>query len=373
MKWCIKSCAMLAISPLLLDILKKYAIASPKSGELGFISKKEAMFYTKLSSDTLQCNLCPRACTIKSGGRGFCRARQEENGKYYSYVYGNPTAVHVDPIEKKPLFHFLPGTAAFSLATAGCNFRCKFCQNWQISQSPPEQSVNYYLPPEGVVSAAKENNCKTIAYTYTEPTVFFEYMLDTSRIARKNGLKNMYHSNGFINQEPLQELCKYLDGANIDLKYFSRELYNEISEGNIGPVLKTLVTLKKNKVHLEITNLIVPAINDNMGKIREMCDWIKTELGKEIPLHFSRFYPLYKLENLVPTPVATLEKARDTALSSGLQYVYIGNIPTDVAENTYCPKCRKLLIKREGYQIMQNNIISGKCKYCSAKIYGVWN
>ena len=225
----------LASPPLLVDILKA-AASSPKSRKKGFISKTEAMFYKSLGEDTIQCQLCPRRCTLSEGMRGFCRAREPHKGKHYSLVYGNPTTVHVDPIEKKPLFHFLPATTAFSIATAGCNFRCKYCQNWQIAQFPPEDTVNIHLPPKDVVNLAIKYGCPTIAYTYTEPSIFYEYMLETAKIARKSGIRNMYHSNGSLNPEPAEQLSQYLDGANIDLKGFTQKFYSEISEGFLKTV-----------------------------------------------------------------------------------------------------------------------------------------
>lgn len=371
-KICFLSGASLAVSPLLIDLLKSSAQAAEKKGGLGFINPREAMFYTKLDKKTIQCQLCPRYCTLKNGMRGICRAREPRDGKHYSLVYANPTAIHIDPIEKKPLFHFLPATSAFSIATAGCNFRCKYCQNWEISQFKPEETVNHYLPPEEVVKKAIQYNCLTIAYTYTEPSIFYEYMLDTAKIAKIKGVKNIYHSNGSLNPEPAQQLAVYLDGANIDLKGFSQDFYSEVSQGYLETVLNTLKTLKKNKVHVEITNLLVPPLNDDMVMIKEMCAWIRDELGKDVPLHFSRFHPTYKLKNLTPTPVKTLEEARNIALGEGLEYVYIGNVPGHEAENTYCPKDNKVVIRRIGYRVIENNIVDGKCKFCGTRIPGVW-
>ncbi len=371
-KYVVQAGIGISVSPLLVEILKRTAFAKPVSGQKGFLNKKEAMFYEKIDETTIQCHLCPRNCTLPNKVRGFCRAREPENGKHYSLVYSNPTAVHVDPIEKKPLFHFLPATQAFSVATAGCNFRCKFCQNWEISQFSPEETVNYFLPPKKLVEAAISYNCTTIAYTYTEPSIFYEYMLDTAKIAYKKGVKNIYHSNGSLNPEPLKLLTKYLDGANVDLKGFDKKFYKKICAGYLDTVLETLKILKENNVHLEITNLIIPTLNDNSKIIKEMCKWIKINLGDDIPIHFSRFYPHYKLKNLPPTPVKTLEDARKTALDVGLKFVYIGNVPGHKAENTYCPKCKKVLIRRIGYRILENNIVNGRCKFCKEKIPGVW-
>ncbi len=339
---------------------------------MGFINAREAMYYTKLDEKTVQCRLCPRYCTLKDGMRGFCRVREPKGGKHYTLVYGNPTAVHVDPIEKKPLYHFLPSTNAFSIATAGCNYRCKNCQNWQISQAGPEETYNQDLPPKDVVDAAIKYDCPTIAYTYTEPSVFYEYMLDTAKIAKSRGVRNMYHSNGSLNPEPAEELSLYLDGANVDLKGFTQEFYGKIPEGDLDTVLSCLKILKKNRVHLEITNLMVTSYSDDPDMIREMCRWIKNELGSEVPLHFSRFSPTYKLKNLSPTPIKTMEAARNIALEEGLEYAYIGNVPDHEGNNTYCPKDGKVLIRRAGYQVIENNVVDGKCKYCGYPIYGVW-
>ncbi len=333
---------------------------------------KECYHYNKLG-ENVQCRVCPNECILQPGDRSICRVKVNKNGKLYTLVYGNPCAVHVDPIEKKPLFHFLPGSAAFSIATAGCNFRCLNCQNWEISQSKPEETQNIELFPEQVVEGALRYKCNSIAYTYSEPTAFYEYMYDTAKIARQKGLKNLWITNGYMNREALVDLCQYLDAANVDLKSFSEETYNKLNSGRLQPVLNTLKTLKEMNVWLEITNLIVPTYNDNFDMIREMCVWIKNNLGSDYPLHFSRFHPMYKLRTLPPTPVETLEKARKIAMEEGLNYVYIGNVPGNSWQNTYCPKCGRILIEREGYRIKQNNIEYGNCKFCGEKIAGVWS
>ncbi|NQT95020.1 MAG: AmmeMemoRadiSam system radical SAM enzyme [Candidatus Omnitrophica bacterium] len=332
---------------------------------------KEAMYYEKLDKQQVQCILCPRRCIIPNKRRGFCRARENRDGTLYSIVYGKACALNVDPIEKKPLFHVLPSTKSFSIATAGCNLACKFCQNWQISQSSPEEVPYENVPPEGVVRLARDNNCPTIAYTYTEPTIFYEYMLDTAKLAHESGVKNVMHSAGFINEGPLRKLCKYLDAANIDLKG-SDKFYNEISLGNRQDVLRTLKILKEEGVWTEITYLVIPTLNDNMDYVRQTCLWIKENLGPDTPLHISRFWPTYKLKNLSPTPVSTLEKAGEIAKAAGLRYVYIGNVPGHKGETTYCPYCYKVLIERIGYNVVENNIKDGKCKFCKNKIEGIW-
>jgi pyruvate formate lyase activating enzyme len=338
----------------------------------GLIKTKLSPYFTPLEGGEIQCELCPHRCHVAKGKRGICRVRENREGKYYSLVYGNPCAVHLDPIEKKPFHHVLPGTTSFSLATAGCNFQCKFCQNWEISQAAPEDIYNYEVPPDLMVKRAKEIGARSMAYTYVEPTIFYEYMFDICTLTKKAGLLNVTHSNGFINPEPLKNLCKVLDAANIDLKGFTENFYRELCGGELAPVLETLKTLKKEKVHLEITNLIIPTKNDEISVLKEMCLWMKRELGPDTPIHFSRFYPLYKLKTLPPTPVSTLEKAREVALSAGLEYVYLGNIPGHAGENTFCPKCKKMIIQRTGYMVGEINLKEGKCRYCGKPIPGIW-
>ncbi len=342
------------------------------ASEVGF--RKEALYYKKIDEKTVQCQLCPRACVLNEGMRSFCRVREPKDGKLYSLVYGLPCAVHIDPIEKKPLFHFLPGTSIYSIATAGCNYRCKNCQNWSISQSPPEDTYNYQLTPEEIVNQTLKQNCPSIAYTYTEPSIFYEYMLDTAKLAKRYGLKNMYHSNGSLNQKPVEEISLYLDGANIDLKAFNQEFYSKVCAGYLETVLNTLKILKQNKVWVEITNLVIPTLNDSPGEIEKMAIWIKENLGDEVPVHFSRFHPQYKLTSLHPTSVETLQKARQISLDAGLKFVYIGNVPGHPAENTYCPGCKRAVIRRVGYNILENNLNEqGHCKFCDYSIPGVWS
>jgi pyruvate formate lyase activating enzyme len=277
----------------------------------------------------VQCQMCPNECVLENGQHSRCRARMNKDGRLYSLVYGKPCAVHVYPIEKNPFFHFLPGTTAFSIATAGCVLSCKFCQNWQISQAKPEDTDTYDLPPDKVVGQAISHKCKSVTYTYTEPTVFYEYMYDTAVIAGKQCLKNTMHSCGYIKEMPLRKLSKHMDAADIDLKAFTEDFYARICNGSLKPVLNSLVVLKEEGVWLEITNLVIPTLNDDLKNIREMCRWIVKNLGADVPIHFSRFFPNYKLTNLPPTPVETLTDARKTAMDAGLKFVYIGNIRHD--------------------------------------------
>jgi len=323
-------------------------------------------------SGYVKCELCPRECVLGQNQRGGCRSRINYKGELVTLVYGKPCAVHKDPIEKKPLFHFLPGSYAFSIATAGCNLHCKFCQNWEISQVNPEDTNNNDLPPERVVELAVSSGCRTIAYTYSEPVIYYEYTYDTSALARRKGIKNVLVTAGFINEKPLRKLCRVIDGANIDIKAFSEDFYREICSGSLEPVLKACKISVEMGVMVEITNLVVPTLNDRPEMIKQLCGWIIQNLGPDTPLHFSRYFPLYQLRSLPPTPAETLSMAREIALAEGLDYVYIGNVEVPEADNTYCPSCKKLLVRRQGYFVSEVNIAAGKCGYCQAKIKGVW-
>ena len=334
---------------------------------------KEVTFYKKLPDLKIQCEVCPKKCEIADLERGYCGNKENRKGKYYSLVYGESCAAHIDPIEKKPLFHYLPSTNAFSIASVGCNFECKFCQNWRIAQYRPEQVESFYLPPKEVVSLAKQKGCATIAYTYTEPVVFYEYMYDTAKLAKEQGVGSVMISNGYINEEPLRKLCTQLTGVKIDLKAFSEKFYKDYCSGELAPVLTTLKTLRKTGIWYEIVVLIIPTLNDGENEILKMCQWIKSNLGVEVPVHFSRFHPMYKIKNLPSTPVKTLENARKIAKEVGLHYPYLGNVPGNDGENTYCPGCGEVLIKRIGYHILKNNIRGGKCPACRHVIPGVWD
>jgi pyruvate formate lyase activating enzyme len=336
------------------------------------LSKFDAMYWKELEGKLVQCQLCPNMCVLPDLGRGRCGVRINLDGKLYSLVYGKPVAVHVDPVEKKPLSHFLPGTPILSIATAGCNLGCLFCQNWQISQAKPEDTRHSDLSPKELVEYAKKNKIPSIAFTYTEPTIFYEYMLDTAKLAKKNGIKTVMHSCGYINPKPLKELLQYMDAANIDLKGFSEEFYQEMSFGRLQPVLETIKTIKKEGVWLEISNLIIPGKNDDPVMIRKMCRWIKKNVGPDVPVYFSAFHPNYKMKNIPPTPVKTLEIAYKIAKEEGLNYIYIGNVYGHLLEDTYCPKCGEIVIKRKGFRISENNLKNGRCKYCGKKIDGVW-
>ena len=332
-----------------------------------------AQFFKVLSEKTLQCELCPRQCIISDGSVGFCRARKNINGTLYALTYGQPVALHVDPIEKKPFAHVYPGTKSFSLATAGCNLRCKFCQNWEISQLDADQVEGEFVSPQDVVARAKASGAKTIAFTYTEPVIFYEYMMDIAKEARAQGVACVMHSAGFVNEAPLRALCKYLTAANIDLKGFDEKFYTTFTSGGLNAVLNTLKILREEGVWVEITNLLIPGANDSEEQVRKLCLWVKENLGASTPIHFSRFYPMYKLTDLSPTPVASLERAYKIAKEAGLQFVYVGNIPDRLAEDTACPQCGKILIKRAGYSVLENNIAQGLCPSCGYPVPGVWD
>jgi pyruvate formate lyase activating enzyme len=335
-------------------------------------SWKEARYYQKLSDNKVRCTLCPWQCLVSDGKRGHCDVRLNNGGKYYSLVYGRVSAHHNDPIEKKPFYHFLPGTTAFSIATTGCNVDCKFCQNWELAQRMPEDVYSVNMSPGDIIRYAKQWDCKSIAYTYNEPTIFTEFIYDIAARSKENGIRNVIISNGFINKKPLMDLCKVIDGYKVDLKGFTQEFYSNVVSGILDPVLETLVTLKSEGIWTEIVYLVVPTLNDNLKDIKKMVKWLYNELGPEVPIHFSRFYPKYKLKNLPPTPVATLERARNAGLEAGLHYVYMGNIPGHKSENTYCPGCKKILIGRVGYRIFNNKIKNGKCDSCGHQISGFW-
>jgi len=332
---------------------------------------REAMHYIETPRG-IKCKLCPQACELKEGETGDCRTRMVKDNKLHTIAYGNPCAVHIDPIEKKPLYHFLPSTTAFSIATAGCNLACLNCQNWNISQASPKDTRNYDLMPDKTLKECIKNDCASIAYTYSDPIAFYEYTFDTAMVARQEGIKNVFISAGYIHETPLREIARYLDGANIDLKSFENEIYEMLNAGTLEPVLDTLRILRDEGVWLEITNLVVPTWTDDMDMIRQMCAWLVSNGFEDTPLHFSRFHPMYKLTNLPATPRNTLVEARQIAISEGMHYVYIGNVPGSEAENTICHHCGEIAIERKGYTILQNNTTDGKCDGCGGLIPGVW-
>ncbi len=320
----------------------------------------------------VQCELCPKGCIIKPGQSGDCRIRVNIDGELHAVTYGYPCSLHIDPVEKKPMFHFYPGSRAFSVATVGCNLHCRNCQNWEISQAFPNQIPAYHVPPAMLAKLAKSKRCKSVAYTYTDPAVFYEYAFDSCVEAHKLGLKNILVTAGYFNKGPLRELCKHVDGANIDLKAFSDKFYREVCGATLKPVLDSLAEAKKCGVMVEVTNLLIPTLNDDEKMIRALCKWVKANMGKETPVHFSRFFPNYRMRNLPPTSLKKLDLAKKIAQAEGLQYIYIGNVMDEAAESTYCPKCREMLIKRRRYRILLNKIYNNKCPNCKTEIYGKW-
>lgn len=336
------------------------------------LSQVEARFYRKLEDREIECTLCPRECRLGDKERGYCGVRENIGGVYYTLVYGKACSLNVDPIEKKPFFHFLPGQSALSIATAGCNVNCKFCQNWEISQVRPEQIRHIDLSPSSVSAYAKKYDSPIIAYTYSEPVVFYEYMFDTSVIARQHGIKNVVITGGHINKDPLLELIEVVDAIKVDLKSFSQDFYTKYVRGELQPVLEAIKTISKSPVWMEIVYLVIPTLNDSPQEIRRLCRWLIDEIGPDVPIHFSRYYPMYLMKNLPPTPLATLERIYEISLEEGQHFVYIGNVPGHRAENTYCPRCRKTAVRRQGYAVQAVNLSGGRCNNCQNPIVGIW-
>jgi len=334
------------------------------------LSSVEARHYRKLEEGGIECGICPRHCRITDLERGYCGSRENRKDVYYTLVYGLPCSMNIDPIEKKPLFHYHPGAAAFSLATAGCNVNCKCCQNWEISQSRPEQTDNFELPPKDAVAVCRENKVPIIAYTYSEPIIFFEYMYDIARLGREQGLKSVMITGGYIEKDPLAELLPQLDAVKVDLKAIREEYYRGYVDGELKPVLAALEQIRKSGVWLEIVYLVIPTLNDTDAEFRDLARWVKTSLGSDVPVHFTRFHPQYLLKHLPPTPENTLQRAYDTAKAEGLEYVYLGNLPGHPAESTYCPGCRAVLIERRGYQVSVKNLKGNRCGSCDREIPG---
>ena len=348
------------------------SVFSEKPSEESGIYKRIAM-YQEETARGIMCRICPNECVLKEGELSKCNNRRVHDSKLYTMAFGNPCTVNVDPVEKKPLYHFLPGSKAYSIATAGCNLVCLNCQNWTISQTSPDKTRNFDLMPEKVVEECIKNNCSSIAYTYSEPVTFYEYAFETATIARNAHVKNIFKSNGYINTEPLKKMCSVIDAANIDLKAFSESSYLKLTGGKLQPVLDSLKVLKDMGVWLEITNLIVPDWTDNQDDISKMCRWLSDNGFKNTPLHFSRFYPMHKLEQLPPTPVEILNNAYRIAKEEGLKYVYTGNAPGNEISDTKCPSCNSTVVVRQGYRVVLNTITGGKCNKCGTKIDGVWN
>lgn len=332
----------------------------------------EASYWDVVEGSTVRCLLCPWQCVVADGQRGKCEVRENRGGKYYSLVYGHPCAAHNDPIEKKPFFHVYPGSRAFSIATVGCNIECKFCQNWDIAQKRPEQAPTPFVTPDQIVEAAVAARSKTVAYTYSEPTIYYEYMRDVAKAAKAAGLANIVVSNGFIAEKPLKDLAPLLTAMKVDFKAFSTTFYEDVCGGQLEPVKETLKRLAGSGVWFEIVVLVIPTLNDDADETKRMAAWIVKELGPDVPLHFTRFHPNYKLRNLPPTPPETVIKARAIAMAEGVHYVYTGNMPGGEGDNTFCPKCKTMVLSRIGQTVLSDALAHGQCPKCGHPIPGVW-
>ncbi|NPV04993.1 MAG: AmmeMemoRadiSam system radical SAM enzyme [Syntrophaceae bacterium] len=354
-----------------LDILGGTALAGDRADEL-VREAPRARFWSGAGGGRVQCRLCARECLLADGQRGLCRSRMNVGGEMRSLVYGRPVSVHVDPIEKKPFYHFLPGSQAYSIGTTGCPLRCKFCQNWQTSQASPEDFRVRFTPPGAVVESVRARKAPVIAYTYNEPLVFTEYLLDIASAARLRGIRSTMVTCGYMATGALAEICQALDAVKVDLKGYSESFYRNACGGELKPVLRTIRQIAKSRVHLEIVNLVVPTLNDADSMIAGLCDWVMGELGPDVPLHFTRFRPDYQMPHLPPTPTATLERARAMALSRGIRYAYVGNVPGHPGNSTYCPSCRKEVIRRTQFFVEEMHVKGGRCGYCGKKIAGVF-
>ena len=355
----------------LLNQREGIAIAEDRTDEL-LREAPRARYWSVAAKGRVQCHLCSRGCLLAEGQRGQCRSRVNAGGEMKSLVYGRPVSVYVDPIEKKPFYHFLPGSQAYSIGTTGCPLRCKFCQNWQTSQASPEDFRVRFTPPGDIVQSVRSRKVPVIAYTYNEPLVFTEYMLDIASAARLRGIRSVLVTCGFMAQTALGDMCKALDAIKVDLKGYSDNFYRDACGAELKPVLRTIRQIAKSRVHLEIVNLVVPTLNDSDKMIADLSDWVAGELGPDVPLHFTRFRPDYQMPHLPPTPIATLERAHSIAASRGLRYVYVGNSPGHPGNNTYCPFCKQELIRRKLFFVEEMNLKGGKCANCGKRIAGVF-
>jgi len=335
---------------------------------------KEAMLYTPLEEERVQCYLCNHRCIISPSKRGICGVRENRSGRLYTLVFGRAISLNVDPIEKKPLFHLFPGSTSFSIATVGCNFRCLQCQNHEISQMSANEGriEGRTIAPSQIVSLAKEHQCRSISYTYTEPTIYFEYAYETAVIASQEGIKNIFVTNGYMTEEALRKIHPYLDAANVDLKSFQETFYKEVCGARLKPVLETLKLMRQMGIWVEITTLVIPTLNDSEKEFEEIAQFV-VSLGPEVPWHISAFYPTYKMIDLPRTSASSLHRAREIGMKAGLRYVYCGNIPGEEGEDTLCPHCGKTVVERTGFRVMKNKIVKGECGYCHSKIDGVWD
>jgi pyruvate formate lyase activating enzyme len=333
---------------------------------------EEARCYERLDDNWVKCQVCFRECTVPDKGRGFCTNKINLDGRYYSLVYGRPSALQIDPIEKEPSFHFWPGATIFCTGTAGCNNRCKFCQNWHLSQKKIEEIGHLPTTPQQTVEMALKLGCDAVSFTYNEPTTFYEHMFDVAKLAKEVGMGALFHSNGGMNEEPLAALLEYMDAVTIDLKAFTPEFYRDVSSSELAPVLHTLRQIHESGAHLEIVNLVITTLNDDIDDVRRMCRWVRDMLSDQVPIHFNRYFPAYKLTSLPPTPIETLEQAAAIADEEGLQYVYVGNSPGHERNSTFCPECGEKIIGRVHFSVTLLEVEQGRCRFCGHKIPGIW-
>lgn len=346
---------------------------TPRAAAEGELPATAARWWTPLPDGASQCGVCPHACRIPQGERGACGTRENRGGRLYTLVHSRPCALAVDPVEKKPFFHVLPGAKALSLATVGCNLECKCCQNWEIAQARPEQVPSRSLPPDQVISLARREGVPLVACTYTEPTVWSEYVLDIAAAGRRNGVRTIVVSNGYIQERPLAELCREIAAYKVDLKGFDPAFYRTHTGGELRHVQDTLLRLRRHGTWVEIVTLVIPTRNDSEAEVRALARFVRDEVGPETPLHFTRFHPSYKLQNLPATPVPTLERCRAAALSEGLRFVYLGNVPGHPAESTSCPGCGQVLVRRSAMAVVENRLKDGACPACRRAIPGIWS
>ncbi len=339
---------------------------------MGFVRPRRSPWFSGLGDGKVRCELCPNGCELDRSRRSLCRVRENRDGEGYTLAYGNPVLIQEDPVERKPFFHVVPGSRALSISTAGCNLRCQFCEVWDMALVRPEEVHAYDLSPEAVVAHAVAGRVRSISYGFGEPVVFYEYMSDVAQLAGKAGLLNLVHTAGYIRPAPLKQLCKVLDAANVDLKSFDPQFYRNVVGGELEPVLASLRIIREAGVHLEITQVVIPTLNDDLGTVRSMCRWIVQELGPDVPVHFARFYPLYKLSALPRTPVTTLTQARDTARDAGLRHVYVSRVTGHEGENTFCPGCGKIVIQRLGFFVERMEMENGACIHCGGRLPGIW-
>lgn len=344
----------------------------PSEPQAGQPAPPRARYWAPGAAGAARCLLCAHRCTIAPGGRGACRTRANVGGELKSLVYGRPLSITIDPIEKKPFYHFLPGSDALSFGTSGCPLHCRFCQNWELSQSSPGDFASAYRSPAELARAAEARRSPVIAFTYNEPTVFTEYALDVAAEAAPRRIRCVMVSCGLMNEAPLSDLCHALAAVKIDLKGYSEAFYRDVCGAELQPVLRSIRQVAASRAHLEIVNLVVPTLNDSERSLRDLVSFVAGELGPDVPLHFSRFYPDYQLRHLPPTPISTLERARDLALAAGLHFVYVGNVPGHAGNHTYCPACRRVVIEREGFFVTAMHVRGGRCEFCQAPVKGVW-